>query len=135
MIVPFYSPQELETARLALLAACSATKTVRHRNPDTGRIDYVEAPAWEYRIPAATKVIEFARGKAVATTIVANLDNKVGSDDQRAFFESLATDPSAIAALEDTVGKLKDAARAVKKAKSIEITVRPSLPEKPDSTS
>lgn len=135
----FYNAAELEIAKHALLRACSATKKARHRNPETGQIDYVDVPAWEFIIPAATKVIEFGRGKAMTTAIVASVDaTSTGRGAEDAFLASIAEDPAAIAALEDAVSKIKEAAKETARAKkAIPINVTPveRLPKPSTSSS
>lgn len=132
--VAFFSTTDLDIAKSALVDACKATKTVRRREGD-GPIQYVEEPDHAMRVLAATKVIEFGRGKATATHIVANLTKPGSQADGGDLMRLIASDPEALNAIEDTLGKLKIAARNVQKGKPIEIRVTPALPEDPKPSS
>lgn len=119
-----FDPVHVEIARDAMVAACKATKTVRSRNAE-GVIGYVDVPDHPTRIVAATKVIEFARGKAVATSVIANLTPNSPAKDSGDFLRAVLDDKESRAALLDTVKKLVAAAD---KANPIEVAATSALP-------
>lgn len=115
-----------ELARKTLVAAMTATKTVRSRNGE-GRICYVEQPDWAIRLPAAIKLIEFVNGRPVAMTVVANVSTGAPQQNQDDFFASLIRDKDAVAALRDT---LENLASAAEKVQPVDIT--PALSDTED---
>jgi hypothetical protein len=109
-----FTDAQVEEAALALVGALKATKTARRRSGG-GMIDYVEEPDHALRIVAATKIVEFGRGKAVSMNLTADLTPKGGEvSDGQEFMKALMADPEARAALRDTALKIADTADRMK---------------------
>jgi hypothetical protein len=122
---PFFTENQLEIAKAALVDACKATKSVRKRLGDCP-IQYVEVPDHALRIVAATKVVEFGRGKAVATTVIANLGKPGANSDGDDLRRMIQNDPEALTAIEDTLKKWKATAEKTAQQRPLEITVTPA---------
>lgn len=125
--VALFSPEQLDIAKNALVEGCKALKTVRRRQ--NGVIVWEDVPDHPTRITSAKLVVEFGRGKAIATTVIANVGGKPGGGDGADLLKLIASDPDAINALKDTVAKIEIAARSAQKGRPIEIAVTPVHPD------
>jgi hypothetical protein len=101
-----FSVEDHELARQTIVAAMTATKTVRARDPDSGKIIYVHEPDWTVRLPAAVKVAEFVGGKPVAMTVTANLTPGQAPASQDDFLRNVLRDKAAIGAVQDILSKM-----------------------------
>jgi hypothetical protein len=115
---PFTS-EDHRRARETIIAALSATKTVRGRN-SAGKIIYVQEPDWSTRLPAAVKVCEFVGGKPIAMTVTADL-TKNGSQSPDDFFRDVQQDPEALRDMQDILGEY---AKLAEKGHPINVTAR-----------
>lgn len=124
LMTPVFSAEVERDAIDAIAAGLKATKRVRVRKD--GHIHYEDIPDTQFRALLGLKVIEHQVGKPIARTITADVTPGRGHGGADSFFAQLASDPSTVRSMQETLTKMADAAE---KAKPIEITSSPALPK------
>jgi hypothetical protein len=121
--VPF-SAEDHALARSTIIAAMSATKTVRSRD-DRGKICYREVADWAVRLPAALRVEEWVSGKALATNLVAHLTPGAPKTETDAWWEEQLADDESYRLLLEVTEQRRQAALRLKAGRAINVTATP----------
>jgi hypothetical protein len=119
-LVKVFTDGDVEDAKETLRECLMASRTVRKGRDAGGHIIYEEVPDYPIRLTAGVKIIEWAIGKPVSRSVVANVTPPgagQSNDTAADLLNLLLAAPDAAA---DIVAKLQKAAR---NAAPVEVTV------------
>lgn len=125
-LVKVFHDGDVEDAKETLRECLRATRTIRNGRDAAGHIIYEEVPDYPIRLTAGVKIIEWAIGKPVSRSVVANVNPPGATNHEttgKQLLDLLLAAPDAAA---DIVSKLREAA---KNAIPTEVTATPVLPE------